>query len=332
MKEGKNQYAPSYGIHSLKQSIQNYQKKYYDLNWSDDEIIITAGATESLFDTFNAFLNDGDEVILFEPFYDSYLADIKLAGGVPKVVTLHKPDFSFNYNELEQEITEKTKLIVLNNPHNPTGKVYSYEELEFISKLAIKNNLIVVSDEVYEFLTFDDKKHIPIATLPNMKERTITISSAGKTFGFTGWKIGFSLAKKEFIDAIHSIHQWTTFAVNTPAQHSVAKAFLQLDDYLPKFKAMYQRKRDLVLNGLLNSNFKAFKPNGSYFIMAEYPKNIFNDDLDAAMKLIKNYSVATIPPSVFYSKSDEGKTMLRICFAKTDETLLQGLNNLKKVN
>jgi len=332
MKEGKNQYAPSYGIHSLKQSIQNYQKKYYDLNWSDDEIIITAGATESLFDTFNAFLNDGDEVILFEPFYDSYLADIKLAGGIPKVVTLHKPDFSFNYNELEQEITEKTKLIVLNNPHNPTGKVYSYEELEFISKLAIKNNLIVVSDEVYEFLTFDDKKHIPIATLPNMKERTITISSAGKTFGFTGWKIGFSLAKKEIIDAIHSIHQWTTFAVNTPAQHSVAKAFLQLDDYLPEFKAMYQRKRDLVLNGLLNSNFNAFKPNGSYFIMAEYPKNIFNDDLDAAMKLIKKYSVATIPPSVFYSKSDEGKTMLRICFAKTDETLLQGLNNLKKVN
>lgn len=331
MKEGKNQYAPSYGIHSLKQSIQSFHKKYYDLNWQDKEIIVTAGATESLFDTFNAFLNDGDEVILFEPFYDSYLADIKLAGGIPKVVTLHKPDFSFSFTELEQTITNKTKMLVINNPHNPTGKVYSKEELEFIAKLAIKNDLLVVSDEVYEFLTYEGKTHIPIATLPRMKERTITISSAGKTFGFTGWKIGFSLGKKELIDAIHSIHQWTTFAVNTPAQHAVAKAFLQLDDYLPEFKKMYQSKRDFVLNGLQNSNFKAFKPFGSYFIMAEFPNTAFKDDIDASMQLIKKYSVATIPPSVFYSKSDEGRSMLRICFAKTDETLLNGLNNLKKV-
>ncbi len=332
MKEGKNQYAPSYGIHSLKQSIKSYQKKYYDLNWTEEEIIITTGATEALYSTFNALLNFGDEVILFEPYYDSYYSDVILAGGVPRFVTLHKPDFSFDFNELESQINEKTKLIVINNPHNPTGKVFSKEELNFIAELSKKHNLLVVSDEVYEFLTFDHFKHTPIATLPDMKERTITISSTGKTFGFTGWKIGYAIANKEFIDALHGIHQWTTFAVNTPSQHAMAIAFEKLDEYIPELQSLYQKKRDLVINELKGSRFKAFTPFGSYFLMVELPKNVFKDDLEAAKILIENYKVATIPPSVFYSKSDEGQTMLRLCFAKKDETLIDGINNLKKLN
>lgn len=329
MKDGKNQYAPSVGIHSLKESIKKYQKKYYDLDWGQDEILITAGATESLFDTFQALLDKGDEVILFEPYYDSYYADVTLAGGVPKYVTLHKPTFNFDYAELENAITEKTKLLVLNNPHNPTGKVFSSEQLNFIATMAVKHDLMIVSDEVYEFLTFDDAKHIPIATLPGMKERTVTISSTGKTFGFTGWKIGYSLSSAEVISAIHGIHQWTTFAVNTPGQHAMARAFLQLDEYLPEFRKLYQHKRDLVYNALNETAFKPIKPDGSYFMMANLPEGAFADDIDAAMKLIKDLGVATIPPAVFYGKSDEGKTMLRICFAKRDETLLEGVKRLK---
>lgn len=330
MNEGKNQYAPSLGIHSLKHSIANYQKKYYDLNYDDNEIIITAGATEALFDTFNAFINPGDEVVLFEPYYDSYCADVMLAGGIPKFVTLKKPDFNFDYEELESAISFKTKIIVLNNPHNPTGKVFSEEELKFIASLAIKHDLMVITDEVYEFLTFDGINHIPFASIPGMKERTITISSCGKTFGLTGWKIGYALAKPDWIQAIHGIHQWTTFAVNTPAQHAMASAFMKLDEYIPEFQKLYQSKLDFVFNNLLSSKFKPHRPKGSYFIMVDIPDEL-GYDRDATIKLIKEFGVATIPPSVFYSKSNEGKTMLRICFAKQEQTLQEGINRLKKV-
>lgn len=330
MKEGKNQYAPSFGIHSLKQSIQNYQKKYYDLDINIDEIIITAGATEALFDSFNAFVNPGDEVILFEPYYDSYNSDILLAGGIPKYVTLNKPNFDFDFDELEKAISFNTKIIVLNNPHNPTGKVFSLQELNFIASLVIKHDLMVISDEVYEFLTYDSYEHIPFASLPGMKEKTVTISSCGKTFGFTGWKIGYAIAKPEWINAIHGIHQWTTFAVNTPGQHAMANAFIKLDEYIPEFRRLYQSKLDLIYNHLLNTKFTPHRPNGSYFIMVDFPDGLGNDK-DAAIKLIKEYGVATIPSSVFYSKSDEGTTMLRVCFAKQDSTIIEGINRLKLV-
>ncbi len=330
MKEGKNQYAPSYGILTLKKAIANYQKKYYDIDYDLSEVIVTAGATEALYDTFSAFINKGDEVILFEPYYDSYHSNIQLAGGIPKYVTLHKPDFAFDYAELESAITPNTKIIVLNNPHNPTGKVYSREELNFIASLVVKYDLMVITDEVYEFLTYDGASHIPFASLPGMREKTVTISSSGKTFGFTGWKIGYALAKPEWIEAIHGIHQWTTFAVNTPGQHAMANAFNRLEEYLPNFRKLYQNKLDLMIDGLAKTNFNYFKPKGSYFIMAEFP-NTFADDQSAAIRLIKEYGVATIPPSVFYSKSEEGKTMLRLCFAKQDSTLLSGIEKLKLV-
>lgn len=330
MKEGKNQYAPSMGIHSLRQSICDYQKKYYGLDYQLDEVIVTAGATEALYSAFNAFIDAGDEVVLFEPYYDSYYSDVILAGGIPKIVTLRKPDFNFDYEELEKAISFKTKIIVINNPHNPTGKVFSIEELKFIASLAIKHNLMIISDEVYEFLTYDGVQHIPIASLPGMKERTITISSCGKTFGFTGWKIGYAISCADWIKAIHGIHQWTTFAVNTPGQHAMANAFTKLNEYIPDFRKTYQEKLNFIYNQLLTTKFKPHRPKGSYFIMVDIPQELGND-YDASIKLIKEYGVATIPPSVFYSKSDEGKTMLRICFAKQEQTLTEGINRLKAV-
>jgi len=330
--DGKNQYAPSIGIYSLRKKIAEYHKEYYDLDWdTETDITITAGATEALFCSIIAIINPGDEVILFEPFYDSYQADVQLAGGICKYVTLKKTNFEFDFEELHSLINKRTKIIILNSPHNPTGKVFNKEELNFIAKLAIENDLLVVSDEVYEFLTYENRKHIPIATLDGMKKRTITISSIGKTFSMTGWKIGYAIADSKLTDAIRKIHQWVTFAVNTPAQHSAAFAFSMLDKYLPEFRKSYQSKRDFLIKGLVNTKFNIFKPYGSYFIMAEYPKDLFHNDIHAATELVTKYKIATIPTSVFYSKSDEGKDMLRLCFAKTDDVLKEGIEILNNI-
>ncbi len=331
MKEGKNQYAPPQGIYSLRKVIHDVYQKYYSIEFDfEKEITITAGATEALFSTFLALINSGDEVILFEPFYDAYLSDVILAGGIPKFVTLHKPNFEFDFKELEQTISNRTKAIVINNPQNPTGKVFSIEELEFIYELARKHDLYVVSDEVYEFLTYDGLEHTSSLKFDPGRERTIMISSTGKTFSMTGWKIGWAISNPKITNAIRKIHQWTTFAVNTPGQHAMAFAFSKIDEYLPQFRSEYQERRDFIYNHLLSTKFKPFKPLGSYFLMVEFPQIEGIDDFEMSNLLIKKFGVATIPPSPFYKKSDEGKTMLRICFAKTIKTLREGVNRLAK--
>lgn len=332
VKESKNQYAPSVGIISLRKRIAEYHQKYYSLSWNhDNEITITSGATEAIYCTIQAFINPGDEVIMFEPFFDCYQSDVILAGGICRYITLRKPLFDFDFNELKSLVNNKTKMIILNSPHNPTGKVFSNEELNFISKLAIENDLLVLSDEVYEFLTFDNCKHIPIASIQGMKKRTITISSTGKTFSMTGWKIGYAIAEAKLSEAIRKVHQWVTFSVNTPAQHSMEFAFSQLDNYLPKYQKMYLDKRNLVYKKLKNSKFKLFKPYGAYFYLMEYPKEDFFSDVEAATKLVIEYGIATIPTSVFYSLSEEGKSMLRLCFAKSDDILIEGIEKLLKL-
>ena len=332
MKSGKNQYAPSAGIFSLRKSISDVYAKYYNHDVDPlDEVTITAGATEALFSTIVALIEPGDEVVMFEPFYDAHQANVKVAGGTPKYVTLHKPDFSFDAAELQAAITDKTKMLIINNPHNPSGKVFSLAELQTIADIAIKNDILVLSDEVYEFLTFDGAKHIPIASLPGMKDRTVTVSSTGKTFGMTGWKIGYTIAVPKLTQAIQKVHQWTTFAVNTPGQHAMAYAFSTLDDYLPGFRKLYTEKRDLIYNELLSTKFTPHKPLGSYFLMADIPDGVFIDDVDCATKLVCDQKVAVIPPSVFYIKSDEGKTMLRLCFAKQNDTITAGIANMRKI-
>ncbi|MFW5701892.1 MAG: aminotransferase class I/II-fold pyridoxal phosphate-dependent enzyme, partial [Bacteroidota bacterium] len=195
MKDGKNQYAPTQGTHSLRRSVANYLNRFYDLNMdSDEEITITAGATEALYSTIQALIQPGDEVIIFEPYYDGHQADVILAGGRPVYVTLRKPDFEFDPEELTKAITDKTKMIIINSPHNPTGKMFTKDQLNYIASTAIKNDLLVLSDEVYEFMTFDGREHIPMMSIDGMRERTIMISSTGKTFGMTGWKIGYTAA------------------------------------------------------------------------------------------------------------------------------------------
>jgi N-succinyldiaminopimelate aminotransferase len=274
-------------------------------------------------------VSPGDEVVVLEPFYDSYVASIKMAGGIPVPVTMHAPDFTVDKKELEKAISPKTKLLILNNPHNPTGKVWAKEELLDVCDLVIKNDLYLMSDEVYEFLLFDGAKHIPTATLDGMFERTITVSSAGKTFGLTGWKIGWICANEKVSRACRLVHQYVTFAVSTPMQEGVAEGLKRLPDYLPGFVELYKGKRDFFYNELKQLGFDFKIPKGTYFMMVPISKKTDLKDVDFAMKLITERKVATVPPSAFYLKSTEGEKFLRFCFAKKEETLKEAAKNLK---
>jgi N-succinyldiaminopimelate aminotransferase len=330
MQEGHNQYAPFHGTPSLRNEVSNYYKNFYNLNYNaETEVTITVGATEAIYLVITALINPGDEVVVLEPFYDSYVASIKMAGGIPVPVTMHAPDFAVDTKELEAAITPRTKLLILNNPHNPTGKVWSKEELLTVAKLTQKHDLYLLSDEVYEFLVFDEAKHIPTATLEGMIERTITVSSAGKTFGLTGWKIGWICANEKVSRACRLVHQYVTFAVSTPMQEAVADGLKKLPDYLPGFVSLYKGKRDSFYQEMIKLGFEFPIPNGTYFMMVPISKKTKLNDVDFAMKLIQERKVATVPPSAFYLKSTEGGSYLRFCFAKKEETLKEAVKNLQ---
>jgi aspartate/methionine/tyrosine aminotransferase len=328
--EGHNQYAPFPGSVNLRNEISSYYNRFYKLSYNPEtEITVTVGATEAIFVVISALVNPGDEVIVLEPFYDSYVASIKMCGGIAVPVTMHAPEFRVDQGELEKAITPKTKMIILNNPHNPTGKMWERFELEAVASIAIKHDLYLMSDEVYEFLTFDGHAHIPTATLQEMKERTITISSAGKTFGLTGWKIGWICANPKLTNAFRLVHQYVTFSVSTPIQEAVAEGLKSLETYLPVFRSQYKAKRDYFYEVLTSLGFKFEIPKGTYFMMVPISQKTEMNDVDYAMKLIKDYKVATVPPSAFYLKSAEGAKYLRFCFAKKDETLKAAAENLK---
>jgi aspartate/methionine/tyrosine aminotransferase len=326
LQKNKNQYAPSMGILPLREAIAGNYEKYYHLKYQPkDQILVTNGATEALYATITALINPGDEVVIFEPFYDSYLAALKLAQAKIKVVTLHAPEFKYDLSELKAQISDQTKLLILNTPHNPTGKVFNLEELQEIAYLSQKFDFTVLSDEVYEFLTFDCK-HIPIATLDQMQERVVTISSIGKTLSLTGWKIGWVCGPGHLIKAIHHVHQFVTFCVAHPLQEAMAKALPALDEYLKNFKKDYQHKRNFLVKSLTNLNYEVLNPNGTYFALTKVPSG--TNDVDFCKKLILEKKVAVIPVSAFYLNSTEGSKLVRFCFAKTDETLNLAMKNL----
>lgn len=323
---GKNQYAPSPGILPLRQAISKNYKRFYNLDFDPvNEIVVTNGATEAIFCACMALINPGDEVIVFEPFYDSYLASLQMVGAVVIPVTLSAPNFNFDSKELIAAINSKTKMLIINNPHNPTGKIFSREEIMTIAELARKFDFYILSDEVYEFLTYEEK-HTPTACYEDLAGRTITISSTGKTFGLTGWKIGWACGPKEIIKAIHNVHQFTTFCVAHPLQIAMAEALSNMDEYLIDFKKMYRAKRDFLVTGLKQAGFNILTPAGTYFAMAILKEG--ENDIEFCQKLIREKKVAVIPTSAFYMKSKEGSGMIRFCFAKTDETLKIAITHL----
>lgn len=330
MDQGHNQYAPSPGVLGLRKAISDNFEKFYDLSYDpQNEITITNGATEGIFSTVLALLNPGDEVVVFEPFYDSYIASIEIAGGIPIPVTLHAPNFKWNKEELEKAFSSKTKLVMFNSPHNPTGKVFDQEEMQTLADLVKKHDAYIISDEVYEHLTFDEISHFPMAQIKGMKDRTITISSTGKTFGLTGWKIGWTATSQKISHAIRMVHQFNTFSVSHPFQEAMAFALSHMDGYLEEFKKDYTQKRDLFLEGLLSSGYKPYIPGGTYFIMCPIESHSSLQDVGYCMELIETRKVASIPTSAFYLKSNDGQKYIRFCFAKKDETLKAALQNLQ---
>ncbi|MCR9205509.1 MAG: aminotransferase class I/II-fold pyridoxal phosphate-dependent enzyme, partial [Halobacteriovoraceae bacterium] len=326
------QYAPMPGIPLLTQEIRNYTTDLYDVDYSPSEVTVTNGATEGIMVTCLALLNPGDEVIIFEPFYDSYPVAINLTGAKIKVVTLKGPDFRWDSEELAKAFSDKTKLVIFNNPQNPTGRVFSRKEIEELAGLVKKHDSYILCDEVYEFLTFDGFNHIPMMSLEGMKERTITTSSAGKTFGHTGLKVGWVLAEEKVSKAIRMVHQFNVFSVNPYAQHAVAIGLQNLNTYIPEFKTLYNGKRLLLKEILVDAGFSPCATEGTYFTLVPIPEDKLKegyDDLSFCQHLIEKNKVATIPPSAFYSKTDEGKKYLRFCFAKSDELLNEARNLLK---
>ena len=325
IRDGENQYSRSAGHPKLVEAIADTFELPVD---PMDEVTVTCGSTESIAAAILGLINPGDEVIVIEPFYDSYLACLSMAGAIPKVVTLHAPDFTLNEEEVRGAFTDQTKMIIVNSPHNPTGRVFSKEELGLIAELAIRHDVIVLSDEVYDKLVLTGE-HIPIATLPDMRNRTITLRSLGKVFSVTGWKIGWSVAPPEFTNAIRNAHQFLTFCTATPLQVAAATALRAPDDYFLTYTTQYRERRDLLVEGLLDVGFNVNAPEGTYFVLADHTPFGLEDDITFCHHLVETCGVVGIPPTTFYSKSDEGRGLVRFAFCKSLETLNDAVHRLK---
>ncbi len=332
--KGYQQYAPLYGMPELLEAVSTKMSESLRQELAPNEnVLITVGATQALFATIQAIVDPGDEVILFEPFYDAYPADTIMAGGTPKYVPLQPQSdgsWQFDFDELEKNFSDKTKAIIINNPHNPTGKVYTPEELDKIVELATKYNALIISDEVYEHISY--VTHTPIATRPGAWERTVTISSVGKTFSVTGWKIGWAIAPKELIDTLCMAHQWIPFVVAAPLQQASASMIKQAEtnNYYDELLTMYQAKRDLLFAALEKTPLKPLKPEGAYYIIADSSELDYKDDVELCLDFPQRVGVVGIPPSAFYSKDhkDLAKNLVRFTFCKTDEALNDAVKRL----
>ncbi len=334
LRSGQNQYARSMGYQPLVEALSEKIQQHYKLKYDPyTELVVCSGATEAMASTFLGLLNPGDEVVFFEPYYDSYPACAAIAGAVGRYYTLRFPDFSIDFKELEKCFSRRTRLLVLNTPHNPTGKVFTQAELEGIAALCEKHDTVVAADEVYEHLTYDGAKHVPIASIPGMRERTLTISSAAKTFSLTGWKVGWASGPAQLIAAVQAAHQFLTFAVATPFQAAIAMV-LQSDnsEYYRKLREQYLERRDLLLKALKETGFRVSVPAGTYYILADFTRLLDCDDRAFARYLVKQCKVAAIPPSVFYTRDpSEGKRLVRFAFCKKIETLSEAALNLKNL-
>lgn len=329
-----NQYAPGPGLPELRQGIADHAGRSYGISVDPvGGVVVTPGATECLFASFMGLVDPGDEVIVIEPFFDSYVPGILMAGATPVFVPMRGDDWTFDAAELRAAFTEKTRAIILNTPHNPTGRVYAHAELELIAQLCIEHDVTVISDEVYEHLIFDDARHVAIASLPGMFERTVTIGSAGKTFGMTGWKIGWAYGPDALIKGVGQAHQFIAFAANHPAQYAVARGFKMDSGYFEDYREMYTAKRNLMMQGLDAAGLKYFTPRGTYFVMADFSALFEGDDMDFTRHLIQNVGVACIPPSSFYSEGHKhlGSKYVRFAFCKNDDTLYAAAERLAKL-
>ena len=328
--ENHNQYAPLAGLISLRKTLAEKLYKSYGSRYSaEEEITITAGATQAIFTAISAFIRQDDEVIVFKPAYDCYEPAIELYGGKPILVEMKAPTYKIDWQEVSAKITSKTKMIVINTPHNPSGTVLEKEDLLQLQQLVENTNILILSDEVYEHLIYDDKKHQSVARFPKLAERSLITYSFGKTFHVTGWKVGYCVAPEELMKEFRKVHQYNVFCVNHPMQWALNE-YLQKPDHYLELSTFYQEKRDYFLQQIKNSRLELIPAQGTYFQTASYKNITTEKDTDFALRLIKEKGLATIPVSVF-NKDQKDELMLRFCFAKKKETLAKAaaiINNL----
>lgn len=330
--DGINQYAITWGSQSLREAIADkygwYQKMRVD---PETMVTVTCGATEAMIASLMAIIDPGDEVIVFEPFYENYGPDAILSGAIPRYVTLHEPDWSFDCDEMRAAFTDRTKAIIINTPNNPTGKVFSREELQLIADLCQHWGVVALTDEIYEHITYDGHTHVSIATLPGMADQTITINAASKTYSATGWRVGWVVAAPHLTNAIRKVHDFLTVGAAAPLQEGVATALTLPPDYYAELAIGYRAKRDFMLNALTTAGFRCFTPFGAYYIMTDISEFGAADDVTFARNLVADIGLAAVPGSSFYRNAALGRQKVRFAFAKRLPTLEQAAARLAKL-
>ncbi|NEA36021.1 pyridoxal phosphate-dependent aminotransferase [Streptomyces sp. SID13031] len=329
---GANQYPPGRGIPALRQAIVDHQKRFYDLSYDPDtQVLVTTGATEAIAASLLAYVEPGDEVIALEPYYDSYAACIAMAGGRRVPVTLRAPDFRLDLDELRAAVTPRTKVLLINSPHNPTGTVLDDTELRGIAAIAVEHDLVVITDEVYEHLIFDGLQHLPLTAYEGMAERTVSIGSAGKTFSVTGWKIGWITGSPSVVTAVNTAKQFLTYVSGAPFQPAVAGALALGNDYFGTLRSTMQAKRDFLCDGLQSLGFGVHRPQGTYFVTTDIRPLGHTDGIDFCRMLPERTGVVAIPTQVFYDNTEAGRPLVRWAFCKKPEVLEEALTRLTKL-
>ncbi len=331
LRTGHNQYAPGPGVPELRQAVAEHQQRHYGIELDPDrEVLVTTGATEGIAAALLGLIDPGDEVVVLEPYYDSYVAGIQLAGGVRRPVTLRAPDFRLDTDELRAAVSPRTRVLLINSPHNPTGTVLTERELSAIAEVAVEHDLVVVTDEVYEHLTFDTSVHRPLATFPGMAERTLTVSSAGKTFSFTGWKIGWVCGPPELVASVLTAKQFLTFTSGAPLQPAVAHALRLPTTVLDDLREELEGKRDLLCDGLKRIGFGVHVPQGTYFATTDVRPLGYDDGVEFCRDLPTRAGVVAIPHQVFYDDVEAGRPLVRWAFCKRDDVLVEALGRLER--
>ena len=327
-----NQYAITWGAREFRRAIaERFERDTHLAIDPEREITVTCGATEAMIASLLAVVDPGDEVVVFEPFYENYGPDAIICGAVPRFVQLRPPDWEFDPDELRSAVNDRTRAVILNTPNNPTGKVFSREELGTIADAVLGCNAYVVTDEIYQYMTYDGTSHVSIATLPGMRERTITLNALSKTYSVTGWRVGYAIAAPEVSNAIRKMHDFLTVGAAAPLQEAGVTALRMPEDYYRRLATDYERRRDLMLESLSAAGFACYKPRGAYYIMTDISGFGFPNDVEFAQYLVREIGVAVVPGSSFYSDAAAGNRQVRFCFSKTNATLDEAARRLRKL-
>jgi aminotransferase len=335
IQEDWNQYSVTWGLRALREAIAEHYRRRYEMDVDPErEVVVCCGATESMLAAMLGVINPGDEVIIFEPYYESYIPNCFITESMPRFVSLRPTadgQWVFDPAELRRAFNERTKAIIINTPHNPTGKVFTREELQVIADLCIAHDVIAITDEIYEFITYDGARHIPIATLPGMAERTITISGMSKTFSVTGWRLGYAVAPADLMTGIRKAHDFMSACAATPLQVAAITMMNLGDAYYQQLRTEYAQRRAFALEMLREAGFKPVEPQGAYYIMADFSAISTEDDMTFGLRMAKQIGVACVPGSPFFSRPESSRSVVRFAFCKKLETLAQARERLRRL-